>query len=202
MLGLVFLAFIYRNLREKKTGMRSLLKGLLFTTGAFLALFLLFLVAFDYNIVTGMVAKYTHNWDYIAAPQFGYLRSLALNLKEFFISMGMPQSIMFFVFCGSLIAGLISVSRKKREGGKGVLAYLMQPGPLLLVSCFFTLLVIDLLGVNRAEITRVWIYMMVFMDMCIAFFMGERESRVTFYTLLACKVFQTAVTIYLVGFVL
>ena len=72
---------------------------------------------------------------------------------------------------------------------------------VLAVSTAAVLAVVDLLGMNRGEVTRLWIFIMVFVQAVVAVFCLEKGSPRTVDVVLAGAIVQSAVTISMVAFV-
>jgi hypothetical protein len=63
------------------------------------------------------------------------------------------------------------------------------------------LLVLDLLGVNRGETIRLWIFLGVFVQVIAAWWCATRRGYLGFASILAVTVLQTALCVSRVGFV-
>ena len=112
------------------------------------------------------------------------------NLRNFFFNAGVTQSLAFFIF----LAGSL---RLMKERGA---AFFRGAAPVVAVSFAAVLLVLDISGVVRGEVTRVWIFLMVFIQMIAAYFCAREATRVTFYIMITAMIFQAAVTMSMVGF--
>ncbi len=198
-LGIVFLAFAYKYSSERKALPRDLLRGLFHALVGFLLVFFVFLLMWDYNIVSSIILKYSTNWRGLSEDP--YLISLLSGPREFLLGMGVAPSVLFLACCGSILKGVVSSSKGVAGDGRGLKGYMMRPLPLLSSALSLSLLALNLLGVNRVEITRTWIYMMVFADLCVASFIVEGEERVSFYLVLACIILQTAVSMSVIAYV-
>ncbi|HXO19246.1 MAG TPA: hypothetical protein VOA87_04890 [Thermoanaerobaculia bacterium] len=123
------------------------------------------------------------------------------DLKEFFLVAGWLPSLLYAVSLGTLIAGTVKASHL--EGiRKAVRERLADPASNLLACFTLCLLAIDLLGVNRGEVARLWIFLGVLLqlvaaDACLAR-LGERAAGLT----VATVALQTAVTVGMVAFLI
>jgi hypothetical protein len=198
-LGVVFLAFPIKYLNEDKIKIWDLLRGLLFALAAFMAVFLIFLMMWDYNIASSILLKFSTGMDGVSSDP--YLTSLISSLREFFLGMSVAQSIVFLASCVFLAKEISSIRKRLTGNGRTLIAYIQQPFPLLLLSLSLSLITLNLIGVNRVEITRTWIYMMVFVEMCVAFYIDQNCKRITFYLVLACMILQAAFSISAIVYV-
>jgi hypothetical protein len=198
-LGVVFLAFPIKYLNEDKIKIWDLLRGLLFALAAFMAVFLIFLMMWDYNIVSSILLKFSTGMDGVSSDP--YLTSLISSLRELFLGMSVAQSIVFLASCVFLAKEISSIRKRLTGNGRALIAYIQQPFPLLLLSLSLSLITLNLIGVNRVEITRTWIYMMVFVEMCVAFYIDQNCKRITFYLVLACMILQAAFSISAIVYV-
>lgn len=74
---------------------------------------------------------------------------------------------------------------------------------ILILSLGVTFLVVLFLGINRGEVTRLWIYLAVFFQIPAAYFLTKIEySKVVFFFVTGTLVVQSLLTIQRVGFVL
>jgi len=78
---------------------------------------------------------------------------------------------------------------------------LRRAGPLMLVTLLLTLAGLDLTGAVRGEVTRLWIFLMIFVQVVAAVFCCEKGGRWTLGIVAAGSIIQTAVTISTVGFI-
>lgn len=122
------------------------------------------------------------------------------NLKEFFLGAGVVPSLLY-------LAALFALGRRiagdVRTGGQSALrALLADPTANLLLSFTLCLLTVDLLGVNRGEVTRLWIFLGIFLELAVAAFCLDRFGERTAYLAVATVAFQAALTASTVGFLI
>ena len=79
--------------------------------------------------------------------------------------------------------------------------FITQPGQFLAISFIIFLIIIDMLGVNRGEITRLWIFHMVFIQIIAAHFCVTTLDKKTFYLMLATSILYSAIGVSMVGFI-
>jgi hypothetical protein len=73
---------------------------------------------------------------------------------------------------------------------------------LLTVSCLAVLLALDVVGITRGEVERLWIFLASFLPIIVARVCAARPGPATFSTVLACVLVQAGVAISRVQFVL
>jgi hypothetical protein len=118
------------------------------------------------------------------------------NLWEFFMSAGFVQSAMVLGF------GVTVSARMAMMGGAERWRIFRNPVHVLLLSYLACVIVLDLLGLNRGETMRMWIFMAVFLEILAAYVCAFRLPRIAVYASLVAMLFQTTATIYTVGVLL
>jgi hypothetical protein len=101
-----------------------------------------------FNLVSTFRRIGGHAADFNAALGRPYAISIWANLIEFVLSVGVCQA---FLFAAALAGGAID-----REPGQDRLHH---PLTVLCLSLLAVLLVTDLIGINRGEVTRSWIFL-------------------------------------------
>jgi hypothetical protein len=135
------------------------------------------------------------------AAQFNRLRNrpyavwVWANLAEFFFNAGALASLLCFVY---LVFGVLQAVRR---GGSIGLRSVLQPGPLMLITLLVNVAALDLAGLNRGEVVRLWIFLMVFVQVVAADVCRRKGGRSTLDIVLAGSIIQTAVTISMVDFI-
>ncbi len=123
------------------------------------------------------------------------------NLKEFLLGAGVIPSLVFVVTMTALAR---AAWRAWRAAGlpAAVHALFASPAGALATSVCLCLLVVDLLGVNRGEVTRLWIFLAVFLQIVCAESIVTRFGDATASLTLAAVCVQTIVTVTTVGFLI
>ncbi|HEX9030070.1 MAG TPA: hypothetical protein VF823_12905, partial [Anaerolineales bacterium] len=113
---------------------------------------------------------------------------------EFFMDVGLPI-MMIFIF---LLTQLVTQIKRVKD----------KPSPwpvenVLVVSLFVTLCTVIFLGINRGEVTRLWIYLAVFFQIPAAFFLARLPRSSLLFFIVACTlVAQTMIALQRVGFII
>jgi hypothetical protein len=71
------------------------------------------------------------------------------------------------------------------------------------MSVIITFLLLVFLGINRGEVTRLWIFLAVFFQVPTAVFMAKYvKNNIPFFLVTSTLVLQSLVTLHRVGFIL
>jgi hypothetical protein len=120
------------------------------------------------------------------------------DLLEFFLNAGVLSSLLCLVYLAIGVArglGLLRARNLRRFSS------LLLPAPLMFFALLVTLAVLDLFGFNRGEVVRLWIFLMVFVQIVAAGLCWEQGGRWTIDIVLAGSIIQTGVTISMIEFI-
>jgi hypothetical protein len=112
------------------------------------------------------------------------------NLVEFLVGVGACQAVMF---CGALFHGL--------SGGNGWRERMTRPITVVCLSLLAVLLALDVMGVNRGEVVRLWIFLACFFQIPAAYVCSTLGSRAAMVLVVSCTVFEAALGTAMIGFV-
>jgi len=199
--GIIFSALLLKYYREEKINRRQLGKLFLYPLLFFVFAHFAVLLIFKYNVVNTFTFILNNQTALNLQMKRGYAIWAIQNLKNFFINAGLAQSILFFVLLSSFLYKIIRNLKDNLKGGRTVKEFILQPGPLIAFSVAILILTVDLLGISRGEIIRLWIFIAVFFQFVAAYFCAVRGNLLTFYIVVIANIFQTAVSIRMVGFV-
>jgi hypothetical protein len=192
-MGVVFLAVLVRPWREGALGGRDLARIVGHPLAAMLATHVLMLAVTGFDVVDALAYVIRDSGRFNRETHRRYAIWVVHNLKEFFLTAGVAQSLLFLGMVG---AATVAVARR---GGR-ILAD--DPGYLLAVAVLVTLLATDLIGINRGEASRHWIFLAAFLQMVAADACVRSGSALTFQLVLAGTLAQSIATISLVAFVM
>lgn len=120
------------------------------------------------------------------------------DLLEFFLNAGVLSSLLCFVY---LAIGVVrGLARLRARNFRGV-SSLLLPEPLMFAALVVTLALLDLFGFNRGEVVRLWIFLMVFVQIVAAALGWEKGGRWTIDIVLAGAIIQAGVTISMIEFI-
>ncbi len=124
---------------------------------------------------------------------------LWVNLYEFFLNAGVASSI------ACLMYAAVVIGRRIRSAALGAPRdHALSPhfgiGVLMLATFFATVVVLDLSGIIRGEVVRLWIFLAIFLEITAADFCelaGPGIAEIVVF----CSIVQTAAAISMVGFI-
>jgi len=112
------------------------------------------------------------------------------NLREFLFGSGVAQVALF---PAALMAGLWRAGSWKER--------LTAPITVVSAGVLTVLLAIDLIGVNRGEVIRLWIFLACFFQIPAAYVCARLESRAALALVLALTILQCAFGTSMIGFI-
>ena len=187
-LGLVFVALALQRVRETRSISQPLGSAVRITVG-FLgcALLLYWWRGFDVLREFRFVTADAVNFNYTARRSYGVW--VVQNVKEYFVGAGAAAS---FVAVTSLFFLPRLNWRESTEGRMGALT----------AGFFVTLAVLDLAGINRGEVTRLWIFLVPIQCLIVAYACSRWLGAKTSAVVAAGAILQIALCIGSVGFVI
>jgi hypothetical protein len=200
--GVVFLAVLARAYAQKQIGKTDLAIVVAVVAGSFLLCHSLMVFIFEFDVIRSFLFAWNDAREFNAAMGRPYSVWVVHNLKDFLLNAGLIPSALFVGVAAYRLAKLLWICRTGAKRGQRVKAFLTQPETVLTMSFLVVLLLTDLVGVNRGETVRLWIFLAVFVQIIAAHFCATRAGRWAFTSVAALTVLQTAVTISMVGFVI
>lgn len=199
--GLIPAALLATQLGERRVQPSDVLKMVGFGLLSLLAVHGVVLIAYGFNIFAAFSFALQDARAFNQLVARPYAVWVGLNLRDFFLNMGLAQSVVFLALLAAVVRALATGSGKRDADGS-VGRYLAKPDVLLTLSITGMLLVLDLAGVNRGETVRLWIFAGVLMQIVVAHACAVRGRFRTFAAILAVTVLQTAVCITVVGWLI
>lgn len=200
-MGIVCVALCAKYYFEKKIQKPQLVSIVAYTALSFLGLHLSMLLLTGFNIFEVFALVLRDAVKFNMTDQRGYGIWVVQNLKDFFFNAGIAQMILFFVALGGALAQGVYALRDRVGRGGEIRKVLLEPGPLLTLATAAVVLFLDLIGINRGEVVRLWIFLAVFIQIVAAHCCAERLGRSTFSLVLVATMVQTTITLSMVGFV-
>lgn len=189
-MGVLFVALIASAIARHNLQPARLVIDLAAGALAFAAAYLFMRLWLDFDLVEALGRVATHAVEFNAYAGRPYDYWLRANLREFVFGVGMCQSVLFLV---AIFSTLREAGTKSRN--------LAAPIAVLSTSLAVILLVTDLLGVNRGEVIRLWIFLACFFQVPAAYFCAQLRSRVAIIVVLSTTILQTAIGLAMIGFV-
>lgn len=159
---------------------------------AFLVLHLIFRVLFSFDLFETLrfVLRDAAHFNLLAGR--GYRIWFGENLKEFFYSAGTPSMVIFIYVVALLLPRWDELKTRKN----------LTPETVFTLSLLATFAVVVFLGINRGEISRLWIYLAVLFQVPAAVFIAKIEkSALPFFLFAGALAIQTLLPLHRVGFV-
>ncbi|OGO28230.1 MAG: hypothetical protein A2W33_06915 [Chloroflexi bacterium RBG_16_52_11] len=192
--GIIFVGILINAIGEGRISKKEIWAVLIIPALGFLGVHVLFLLFFSFNLFEAFqyVLKDAVNFNLI--DKRDYWIWIGENPKEFFFSAGIPVMILFIYLTSHLISQLrtlqYNLTRWSIEN-------------IVILSLSVTFGVVLFLGINRGEITRLWIYLAVFFQIPAASYLAKIEhSKVVFFFIACTLVVQSILTLQRVGFVI
>jgi hypothetical protein len=131
-----------------------------------------------------------HAMEFNATTARPYAVWVTANLGEFALGVGLCQVV---ASVGVLLAWLSAPGRCRER--------LSAPMAATCIGLFAVLSVVDLVGVNRGEVTRLWIFIGCFYQIPLAWACSLRDSQLAIAAVVGVTALHAAVGTTLVGFV-
>lgn len=191
--GIVFVGILFNAIVQKKVSFVELLEISLFIIVSFLATYLLLLVIFSFDIFQALSYVLKDAAVFNSSAGRAYSIWLRENVKEFFYGAGLPV-MMIFVFLSFNLLGQWKNLIKNPSHWSMESTYIF--------SLLITFAIVLFLGLNRGEVTRLWIYMSVFFQIPASYFLAKIvKSNTVFFILAATLLVQTLVTLQRIVFI-
>ena len=190
-MGILFLALIARafvrgTFSPLRVGL-DVLAGALAFTATYLAMRLSF--DFDLFVALRKITEHAVAFNQTEGRPYGYW--IGANLREFVFGAGMCQAVLFVVvLIYSLRNALIDAD------------YLASPISVLTISLAIILAATDLIGVNRGEVVRLWIFLACFCQIPAAYVCARLERRAAITLVVSTTILHAAVATAIIGFAL
>jgi len=162
--GFIFLAFPFHALADGHLTRRQFRAVFCLPIAAFLVTHILMKTVFSFDVFQSFFIVLQDSIAFNARVNRGYRVWILENLKEFLFAAGIPVSAVFL--CQS-VAALFPFIRDRQRWKR------IPPNHLLTLSTLLTILVVALIGINRGEVTRLWIYLAVFLQIPAAVFLAR-----------------------------
>jgi hypothetical protein len=158
--GLCAVVFAGRVLRTTERSLSDYWWPLGASVAGFVVVVLMFAIRWEMNLFGVWSRCLSANAQFNRMTQRPYLPALLSNALEYLIFMGVPLACL-------LVAGLSRAARRIR----------LSTGAAMLILCFATvMIVLNLLGVNRGEVARLWMFTMPFCAVAGAWWLEERRA--------------------------
>jgi methylthioxylose transferase len=183
--GLIVRALVRRELAPSRLA-TDLIAGALGFTVAYLALRLWL----DFDLVDAVQSVAAHAVEFNTNAGRPYAYWLRSNLREFIFGMGLCQAVLFMLALVYLL----------REAHKNP-TVLGSPIAVLTATLTLILVTTDVIGINRGEVIRLWIFLACFFQIPAAYLCARLGTRAAILVVVSLTVLHTAIAAAMIGFV-
>jgi methylthioxylose transferase len=189
-MGLLLVALIARSVMQRDLAPRR--TAIDITAGAlgFLAIYLAMRLWLNFDLIEAFRAVAAHAVEFNTTEGRPYGYWVRTNVREFMFGVGICQAILFLL---TLVYSLRNASSDASS--------LATPIALMTSTLAIILLIIDLLGVNRGEVIRLWIFLACFFQIPAAYVCARHASRAAIVIVISMTSLQTAIGAAMIGFV-
>ncbi len=191
----LFAAFVARAWARGELRPAEVLRLLAISGAGFLSIHAAMRLAFGFDLFAALHYVLEDARRFVGGANRPYEIWVAQNLIEFLVSLGACSAVVWLGDLGRALAGS-SGGPPGRPGDR-----LLEPSNLLSASGLGILLLIDLSGTIRGEVTRLWIFLACFLQIPVAAACARSPGNSTFAVVLGASLLQAAVTISMVAFV-
>lgn len=188
-LGLVFVGAIAQRLARGELLQQDLWKLAVIPFAGGLAAHFLMKLGFGFDAASALRAMYADAVEFNLRKERDYSYWVVHNLAEFFIALGVTCSMV-------LALAWFQLASEHRS----VRTLLGTPGANLALAVLATVLIIDLMGLNRGEVTRLWIFIAAATQVAVAGQCLERLGPAAARMLVVTTAMQSLVSTAMVGF--
>jgi len=190
-LGLLFAMLIARAWIDGRLAIKTVLlqgsSGLV----TFAATYVLFLAVFRFDLLATFRHSQAEAAIFNASTHRPYGIWVQANIVEFAFAIGVCQAL---IFCCVFVDAVRSAARSIRALSIPIVALSLGLGGVLLA--------IDLSGVNRGEVTRLWIFLACFFQIPAAYICARLQSRTAVMLILGPTLLQDVLATSMIAFVL
>ena len=190
-IGLLTTALAARALARGDITRRTFLVQCGVGAGAFLAVYVLMAGVWHFDLFAALRAIEADAERFNAGTDRPYSIWVWRNLVDFAFAMGIAQAVIFCV--------VFWVSLARRAPWR---ARLLDPITATCAALAGTLLVTDLIGVNRGEVIRLWIFLACFFQIPTAFACARSGRTTALALVVASSIVQSALGTAMIGFVI
>ena len=200
-LGVVFVGMMAHRLLRRELAWTDLGRIAVVPILGFLLVHVAMRLIVGFDIVSVFVTMMRAATDFNERAGRPYDIWVVQNLKEFFLGAGLVPSLVILLTMPSLARAAWRAGRAAGLTSAVTALFASHAGALATSACL-CLCVVDLLGVNRGEVTRLWIFLGVFLQLVCAESIVTRFGDATASLTLAAVCVQTIVTVTMVGFLI
>jgi hypothetical protein len=189
-LGLLFALFVLRAALLGQISWHRVVTQMGVVVAAWLAAYAVVRAVFGFDLLSAFMQLGGHAVRFNVDAGRPYSIWIRQNLPEFLFGIGVCQAI---VFCAALLDGL-----RGRDTWREKLA---RPITVLCAGTAAVLLATDIIGVNRGEVIRLWIFLACFFQIPTAYVCARLGTRAALMLVVALTVLQATLGTAMIGFI-
>jgi hypothetical protein len=194
-MGLLFAALVGQALYDKTLTWRACVTSGAIVIASFGLTYALVFAATGFNLVPALQTIAAHATAFNEATGRPYGTWVRQNLLDFVMAVGVCQAVLIWA---ALADGVVNDTALAGNA----LGTRLSPIVILCGSLLAVLLVTDLLGVNRGEVVRLWIFLACFWQIPAAYVCARLESATAIAVLVGVTLLQDALGTAMIGFIL
>ena len=197
-MGLLFAAMVLRAVATRALPWIQAVEIGVLTAAGFVATHVVFVALFDFDLLQAFRVAFANAVNFNREAGRPYSVWLFANLKETFLAMGIAQALFLALVVLHLARTLCrAVTSHQSSLGTGPL----ENPVVFTLALVGALAFLDLAGVNRGEVTRLWIFLFCFMTATTAWFIDRWQQPWRFQLILTLTLLQVVVQSETVRFV-
>jgi hypothetical protein len=189
-MGLLFAALAARALWRADTTWRQLLLQSGVVIVAFATAYALIRIWSGFDLISAFRQIGAHAVAFNAEAARPYSIWVRENLVEFLFGVGLCQAVVFWAALGEGLAGADSWRSR-----------MTQPITVLCLGLAGVLLATDLIGINRGEVIRLWIFLACFFQIPTAYVCAKLDNSAAMVVVLVTTLLQNALGTAMIGFI-
>lgn len=190
-IGLAFAALLLATWARGDAVATTLLRQALAVAAGFVAAYAAVLVRFGFDMLPIVQLLAADAAEFNVKALRPYDVWVWRNLYDFLFAVGACSATLAVV---AVLDGLVR--------GSGVLRRVSEPIVVLTLGVAATVVVTDLLGINRGEVVRLWIFLACFAQIPAAYVCAKLENRWAFVLVVAVTLLHDALATDMIGFIL
>ena len=188
-MGLFLAAVAAASVARKEVPLARLVRQSAIVVGTFVAVSEVIAASTGFELVGAFHTIARHATAFNEAASRPYQVWVGANLVEFGLAMGACPAVL-------LVAGMVISSRRPDAAHP----WLLQPVAVICLGLLTVLLATDLIGMNRGEVSRLWIFLACFCQIPAAWCCAAAKGRPALAVVVSATALQGAVAIAMVGF--
>ena len=196
-MGLLFAAMVLRAVATRALPWTRAVEICVLTAAGFVATHVVFVALFDFDLLQAFRVAFADAVNFNREAGRPYSVWLFANLKETFLAMGIAQAL-FLALVVLHLARTLCRAVTSRQSSLGTCP--LETPVVFTLALVGALAFLDLAGVNRGEVTRLWIFLFCFMTATTAWFIDRWQQPWRFQLILTLTLLQVVVQSEIVWF--